>query len=361
MICYGIVTDTKSFKKYICAQAHGIGLIRFEEQDRADIVVLAKISYASEHPEYGADDGMFGQLFTAICGENDIIYTIRLSDGKVVSENRYGLKKYLKTYANMVCRSDKIENTAAQIRKKYTSDTVVKSGASLFGWQASDFFDTEYGIRIPFRFRKSRTAEKRPLLVYLHGAGSIGQDNMLQLAEYATMNTGAKKSNFHVLVPQCGTYCVEDNIRNIDIYTRSLNKLVRRIVRDYAVDTENILISGVSYGGACVWYAIQNAPDLYSAAVPISGYMPEAFSDAFDTDKFAATRILACHAKDDGIVTPESTRNICSKLRESGCDIEYIEYEKGGHGVAGRFYRSGYWKELIREYPRQAPNTRSER
>lgn len=145
-----------------------------------------------------------------------------------------------------------------------------------------------YGEYVP-----TNTNEKRPLVIWLHGAGEGGSDNYIDLlgnkvtalsgSEFQTTMNGA-----YILTPQSPTMWMDDgtgNYQSGDIgsyYTESLMELIEDYVANNPnIDTNRIIIGGCSNGGYMTMEMILTYPEYFAAAYPIC----EAFSDEFITDE----------------------------------------------------------------------------
>lgn len=128
------------------------------------------------------------------------------------------------------------------------------------------------------------------LVIFLHGAGARGDDNLAPLGlpavkaihDYLT-RTGIKA---RLLVPQCpesatwdgaapgnqrrrdGTENrLEDNVP----FVVSLRTLIGQYISRHGVDPGRIYISGASMGASGVWRLIADCPDLFAGALIASG------------------------------------------------------------------------------------------
>ena len=178
-----------------------------------------------------------------------------------------------------------------------------------------------------------------------HGAGALGEENVKQFAEFKTA-VGRIKRDCIVLLPQQSSAFAEENAENLKIYAKSLKNMIELLALSYPIDTSRIYLTGISLGGACVWYSLYNCPGFYAAGIPLMGYMPEAYSVVFRKENFAREKIWAGHAKDDKLVPADSDINIYNRIKDV-CSIKLSLYDQGGHRMMRAFYRKEQWQEWL--------------
>jgi poly(3-hydroxybutyrate) depolymerase len=137
----------------------------------------------------------------------------------------------------------------------------------------------------------------RPLILFLHGGGECGTDNLLQLTgTIGAIKLAERFPDMFILAPQAPDYGLNmqemfekmkahgdpfkvsigaetdigrgDRGWNRD-YLGRVCDLVRKFIADGRVDAERVYVIGMSMGGAGVITAVSVAPDLFAAAVPI--------------------------------------------------------------------------------------------
>lgn len=221
-------------------------------------------------------------------------------------------------------------------------------------FQAFIFKDSENDIEIPYRLfvpENVNPNKKYPLVVFLHGAGARGTDNITQLAE----NRGAivwaepKVQAVHpcfVLAPQCPSDSSWSTLftDNNDPYKPekpllAVINLIKKLLKEHNIDEKRVYITGLSMGGYGTWTAIINFPELFAAAIPICGG-----GDVSKVEKVKNIPIWVVHAEDDPVVPVENSRTLVRKLSEIGGKIKYTEYEKGYIESLGWGDGHGSWK-----------------
>ena len=187
-------------------------------------------------------------------------------------------------------------------------------------------------------------AVRYPVIVYLHGGGEIGTDNVRQLtAGRNTANGGLalvsteNQTNYPCIfaAPQ-----MRLNSWYSETSVRAVSNLVALLKTQYSVDRERICLTGLSSGGIGSWnLPPQISPNPFSCIVPLSG-----FSRFLDTTP--KIPVWNFHAANDNVESikfgnPRGMRVpgehgsdvIVSHLRELGYPIIYTRYSTGGHNI----------------------------
>lgn len=145
----------------------------------------------------------------------------------------------------------------------------------------------------------------RPLLLFLHGGGNGGTDNITHIAaDYGTIQFAQKYPDFYVLAPQApqpergpggpggplgaGVPMHRMNFANSDQtgkmgwhreYLASVCDFIRKMIADGKVDRRRVYVTGMSMGGAGTLRAMSVGAGLFAAAVPVCPSMtPETYN-----------------------------------------------------------------------------------
>jgi predicted esterase len=138
-----------------------------------------------------------------------------------------------------------------------------------------------------------------------------------------------------VVAPQCpennqwldwdwslGVYCVEDVPASDEILT--VRDLLDSLIREFSIDTYRIYITGLSMGGYGTFDMIARWPDLFAAAVPMSG--------AGDTSSAAYINHIPMwivHGEADGTVPVSGSRQMVRALEKTGMTFVYTDCNFG--------------------------------
>lgn len=181
-----------------------------------------------------------------------------------------------------------------------------------------------------------------PLIVWLHGSGERGADNVAPLrALGGTVFPDPDTLRAFVMVPQCPANASWITIgynkaSEIAEPTRLLVAAIEGVQKEFAVDARRISVGGFSMGGGGTWELLTRYPNLFAAAFPIAG--PPYSGAPGERPGLAAVikhvPIWAFHGDGDRTAPVAGSRAIVAALKQEGADVRYTEF-KGGHECAG--------------------------
>jgi len=189
--------------------------------------------------------------------------------------------------------------------------------------------------------------KKYPLILFLHGSGECGSDNLRQITQGAPalMSTLLKRQEPVVVVaPQCQSsnwwvrgLAFQSNYamspRPADSLRLAL-ELCHSLMASGLVDSNRLYITGLSLGGFGTWDAIQREPTLFAAAMPLCGG-----GDIRCVQPLKKLPIWVFHGHDDKNVPVDCSRRMVLALRQAGNPaVRYTEYEKAAHTIWDRTY-----------------------
>ena len=181
-------------------------------------------------------------------------------------------------------------------------------------------------------------AKKYPLVLWLHGGGGRGSDNVGQLAEgnapgvkaWAKPENQARFPSF-VVAPQCPRGAMWTSIGNaveISDPLRLVVELLAQLSKDFSIDADRLYVAGQSMGGFATWALLAAYPDRFAAAVPVCGG-----GDERHAPRLARVPIWAFHGELDEAVSVERSRRMVAAVRRAGGKPRYTEYKGVGHFV----------------------------
>lgn len=185
-----------------------------------------------------------------------------------------------------------------------------------------------------------------PLVVFFHGAGERGADNLAQLVHGADeILSYAQKTGEDIFfiagqVPSHEQWV--DTPWSQTSHTmpaspspamRLALALVERTLRDFPVDPARVYVTGISMGGYGTWDAVQRRPDLFAAALPICGG-----GDVACAARIKDVPIWCFHGDQDGAVPTSRSRDMFRAVKAAGGNIQYREYPGVGHNCWTRTY-----------------------
>ncbi len=194
--------------------------------------------------------------------------------------------------------------------------------------QTAGRYQSEQTIQVDYQyllFRPDNTKEakdgKWPLVVFLHGAGERG-DDLEKLKVHGPPKLAAANPDFPCLVlsPLCPTGKRWD--------AQALNFLLDEIVKNEAVDTNRIYLTGLSMGGQGTWDWALLAPKRFAAIIPICGgdYM-----HSFMVEAIQHLPIWVFHGAMDQVVPLENSVRIVRALKNIKANVRFTVYPEAGH------------------------------
>jgi len=200
------------------------------------------------------------------------------------------------------------------------------------------------GNKIPLKYRllkplNYRPGKKYPLVLFLHGAGERGDDNLITLKHGAKEFADAKRREefpCYVVVPQCPKGQKWSNVdwsmessSQPEVASESMQttkELLDDMVENAGIDKHRIYITGLSMGGYGTWDAIARYEGFFAAAAPICGG-----GDPKLVSTFKKLPIWCFHGDEDKSVKVVRSREMVDALKAVGSPIKYTEYPGVGH------------------------------
>ena len=197
---------------------------------------------------------------------------------------------------------------------------------------------------MPYRLFRPATSRKVPLVLYLHGSGGLGDDNLKQLAFGNIFGTrlwllpeNQKRFPGYVLAPQTDRGWIRydfsqqpaKELPGFGDGARLALQIVDELRREFAIDERRIYVAGNSMGGAGVWNMLANRPNFFAAAVTCcAGVSPD------DGTESPATPLWDFHGDADEVVPVSSSRDRIAARRKAGGHPIYTEYAGVSHDGA---------------------------
>ena len=169
-----------------------------------------------------------------------------------------------------------------------------------------------YGYFVP-----RRLDGRKPLIIFLHGAGEGGQDLPIaysgnKVTEFTEEWMQEIFGGAFVLVPQCDTMWLDDGSGKYgdsgkSKYTEALKYLIDEFMErfSYVIDSGRIYIGGDSNGGFMTMRMLMSFPEAFTAAFPICEAMLDARITEEDIERLKEIPLWFVHAKNDPVVRPE--------------------------------------------------------
>jgi len=199
---------------------------------------------------------------------------------------------------------------------------------------------------MPYRLFRATASGKLPLVVYLHGSGGLGTDNLKQMGLGNVFGTrvwalpeNQKDFPCYVLAPQTDRgwirYAdpapgdsVARPVRGLGDGARLVFEIIDALRRELPIDERRIYITGQSMGGGGAWHMTAQRPTFFAAAAICCGS-----SSLDDPRDSARTSVWNFHGDADATVPVSVSRARIAALRKQGAHPIATEYAGVGHNV----------------------------
>jgi predicted peptidase len=205
------------------------------------------------------------------------------------------------------------------------------------------------GWSMPYRlFRPTPTGNGRlPLVVYLHGSGGLGNDNLKQISAgnmigshvWATAEN-QKRFPCYVAAPQTDRGWLRYDgprpagggppkaLAGFGWGARAVMDMIEALLKGFPIDPRRVYVTGNSMGGGGSWHVVAHRGDLIAAAVPVCGS-----PSLEDGGASPGVSIWNFHGDADKTVPVEVSRKRIEERRKAGAKPLSTEYPGVGHNV----------------------------
>ncbi len=238
------------------------------------------------------------------------------------------------------------------------------------GFAGADF-TASGGMKLPWRFKapdRIEDGKRYPLLLVMHGMGSIGNDNAKQLftAGMVARNPEVLARPCFILAPQCpaddrwvrvenGRWNAERQLFSAEPAAplAAVLELLDRVVAEYPVDPARIYVGGASMGGFATYDLLARRPGFFAAGFPVCGGVDPAAAVKFDP-----VPLWIFHGAIDPTVPVRYSRELAEARRErNSAETRYSEYPEAAHDAWTPAFAD---RELFRWLFQQQKGTKDE-
>ncbi len=216
------------------------------------------------------------------------------------------------------------------------------------GFESRIFNGLPYRLFIPDGYVPT---ESYRLVLFLHGAGGRGSDNLAQISggNFAGSHLWTKPEHqavypCFVVAPQCpsgnqwvdwpwsqGSYSIDSVPVSNEMQT--VLGILNALKSEFNIDEVRMYVTGQSMGGYGTWDIILRNPALFAAAIPVCGG-----GDPSKTSLIKEMGIWAFHGALDPTVPVSGSRDMIHALETVGGEPNYTEYPDMLHGIWNNAY-----------------------
>lgn len=184
---------------------------------------------------------------------------------------------------------------------------------------------------LPKDYAESET--KVPLLLFLHGRGE-SNGPLARVASWgpAKYLAAGEQLPYVVLSPQCpkSAWWADDDQQKL------LLALLDHAEKTWRIDTDRIVVTGLSMGGYGTWRLCADHPQRFAAAAPICGAGDTAWAA-----RLTKLPLWAWHGTDDKAVPHDKSVEMVEAIRKAGGErVQFTSLEHIGHNSWEAAYRS---------------------
>ncbi len=214
------------------------------------------------------------------------------------------------------------------------------SGQELEKVLTAKTFANARGENLPYRLFVPANYDRRkkyPLIVFLHGSGGLGNDNLKQLQlgnlyliDRFTQSESQSRYPAFVVAPQSigeGWVAANDHITPSP-QLRLAVELIDELRRTYSIDGGRLYVAGQSLGGFGTFAIISAYPRMFAAGIPLCGG-----GDESKAAQYEGTALWVFHGEKDESVPVANSRQMVAAIKKAGGQVKYTEYPGEGHSI----------------------------
>ncbi len=239
-------------------------------------------------------------------------------------------------------------------------------------FEAREFKEVKYRLLKPFDLAKNPD-QKYPLILSLHGAGGIGNDNVRNLREWCVdmaQEEWRRKHPCFVVAPQTfgfwrtpamSAHYTDENIAKMSVDWQEIvsghrkrlqdpnganldrvYQLLDELTNEFPIDTDRVYVLGHSGGGFGTWTAVADQPNRFAAAITSAGWL----GPWFDAKVVKDVPIWSFQGAKDKPAQVSLGNSTFERMKEVGANVKFTELAKHGHNVSeAAFTYTGDTKE----------------
>jgi predicted peptidase len=199
-------------------------------------------------------------------------------------------------------------------------------------YKGTDGTEAKYVVFVPHGYTPDKAY---PVVLFLHGAGAVGDDGKKQVIGIAVeIRKGEKTFPAVVVFPQSQKRSWKANSED----GKRAMAILAEVEKTYKTDPKRVYLTGLSMGGFGTWSLAAAHPEKWAAIVPICGG-----GNPADAAKIKDVPCWCFHGDADPTVKVDLSRTMVKALKDTGGSPKYTEYPGIGHNSWTKAYAT---KEL---------------
>ena len=196
-----------------------------------------------------------------------------------------------------------------------------------------------------------------PFILFLHGAGERGSDNLAQTKVglpvlMQTLKT-AGLEHYVLWAPQCPSdqrwtdvdwKAIEHTMKKNPTWPMQvlMNGIDSLVLNSTMIDTTRMYIVGLSMGGYGTWEYIARQPYRFAGAIPVCGG-----GDIAQAKNNTQTGVWAFHGKADNVVPYENSVRMVNATKKVNTNVHLISYPDVKHDSWNKAFAE---KKIVRDF-----------
>ena len=191
----------------------------------------------------------------------------------------------------------------------------------------TDIFEgMQYAVRFPENYK---VGEQYPLLLFLHGSGTRGED-IDNILTHSFLRRPDKWPDFKFII--VAPLCHENTW--FDLF-ETLKRFALHIANEPYADKNRIYLTGNSMGGYGTWQLAMSMPELFAAIAPLCGG-----GMYWNAGRLVNVPVWAFHGGRDKSVFPEESMKMVNAVNRYGGNARLTIYPENKHNCWSDAYGS---------------------
>ncbi len=177
------------------------------------------------------------------------------------------------------------------------------------------------------------STKKYPIVISLPYGGQPPTDTIRQIegavaALLLTTPDNRKNYSAFIFIPNCPPGAGWGGVPNYPTVDSIVFDAIIALDRRFSIDEKRRYVTGLSRGGYGAWNFICKHPEMFAAAIPVSGG-----GDPRLAPEIVNVAVWAFHGASDRNVPVVNSRNMINAIKAAGGNPKYTEYPDQGHNI----------------------------
>lgn len=243
-------------------------------------------------------------------------------DGIVLTKDGNKIKMDVKDFKYNSSMTGVFNVTCAKYPElSFTSSNVTKVNTRTVDQFENLTFTGSNGVTIPYRLHITNNSKPEPLVIWMHGAGEVGTDNIKPItASRGAVSWIEEGFETNVIAAQYpykfSVDLTDKELQDMKNYFKAYKELIDKLVSEGKVDKNRIYLTGASMGGGLALRFLLEDPNLFAGSVLMSSR--GTVKDPSELKAISNMPIWLFHAEEDTTNDVSISKNIYNELQSLG-------------------------------------------